>query len=290
MEKAGNNAHTVDSLKTVMAKNEAMIKDFREKGRSLLDVRDVRIPHKTIDVDPVLLAFLGQAYFKLGEKEKALEYYQQTGEKVSFGIGAIYLREGKFAEALKVFQYFVDLTERSVTKKEKADLPLGVKAFSGIAEIYLLQGEAEKSLKAARRGVEFAEQTQNPELIFIAKNAEGKALLANNQSSEAENAFRAAIETVETGRQKVVGGEESKISFFENRIEPYQKMVELSFNCGDSKTALEFAERAKSRVLNEILQVGRIEWQNVLNDTDNKKEQTLRSKLSELNRLQTTLK
>ena len=237
-----------------------------------------------------LYNLLGDIYFQRGDDEKALEYYQQTGEKISFGIGAIYLREGKFAEALKVFQYFVDLTERSVTKKEKADLPLGVKAFSGIAEIYLLQGEAEKSLKAARRGVEFAEQTQNPELIFIAKNAEGKALLANNQSSEAENAFRAAIETVQTGRQKVVGGEESKISFFENRIEPYQKMVELSFNRGDSKTALEFAERAKSRVLNEILQVGRIEWQNVLNDTDNKKEQTLRSKLSELNRLQTTLK
>lgn len=237
-----------------------------------------------------LYNLLGDIYLRRGDDEKALEYYRQNGANYSLGLGAIYLRQGNLAEALKVFQYFADITERSIVKNEQIDLPLAVEVFSAISEIYLRQGEKEKALKVARRAVEFAEKSKNPELIYLARTMEGKALLANNQTLEAENAFRVAIETVETGRQKVVGGEESKISFFENRIEPYQKMVKINVERNDIPTALNFAERAKSRVLNEILQAGRIEWQKVLNDADKQKEQTLRLKLTELNRLQTVLK
>ncbi len=233
---------------------------------------------------------LGDIYSQKDAYEKAIEYYHQAGDTVSLGIGTIYLKQNNLAEALKIFQYFTDLTEHSETAKEQVDLPLAVEAFSSIAEIYLWQGETKKARQTARRAVEFAEKSKNPELIYLARTVEGKALLANNQSSEAENAFRLAIETVEAGRQKVIGGEQSKISFFENRVEPYQKMVKLLVQRNDTPTALNFAERAKSRVLNEILQVGRIEWQKVLIETDKQKEQALHAKLTELNRLQTVLK
>ncbi len=237
-----------------------------------------------------LYTLRGDIYYRRGEDEKALESYRQTKDSISFGTGVIYLKQGKLTEALKVFQYFADITERSIAKNEQIDLPGSVESFSGLTEIYLRQGETEKALKVARRAVEFAEKSKNPELIYLARTMEGKALLANEKPLEAENAFRLAIETVETGRQKIIGGEESKISFFENRVEPYQKMVKINIGRNHIPTALDFAERAKSRVLNEILQAGRIEWQKVLNETDKQKEQSLREKLTELNRLQTVLK
>lgn len=243
---------------------------------------------------PVVFAslynLLGDIYFQRGETEKALEFYQKNGNLSSQGIGEVYLRQGNLAEALKNFQFETTVAEIEIARKGKPNLPNAVKANSKITEIYLRQGDAEKALQAARRAVEFAEQTKNPELIFMARNAEGKAFLAKKQLAEAEKSFRAAIETVEAGRQKVVGGEESRISFFENRVEPYQKMVELAVKSGDAKTALEFAERGKSRVLNEILQVGRVDWRNVLNDADKAKELVLRDKMTELNRLQIVLR
>lgn len=237
-----------------------------------------------------LYNLLGDIYFERGETEKALEFYQKNVIKNSQGIGQVYLRRGNFAEALKMFQIEVDAVERGIATKGVTNFPNAVKAYSKISEIYLRQGEIEKALKSAQRAVEFAEQTKNPELIFIARNAEGKAFLAENQFAEAEKSFRAAIETVENQRLNVVGGEESRILFFENRIEPYQKMIEIYARRGDAKSALEFAERGKSRVLNEILQIGRVDWRNVLTDKDKQQEQTLRDKLTELNRLQTALR
>lgn len=233
---------------------------------------------------------LGDIYFQRGDLPKAFEFYTQARDEYNHGIGAILIKQNKLTEALKIFQASIDRTNNSIANKEKVNLPLAVESLVSVSEIYRRQNDVEKSLSAACRAVEFAEQSKNPALIFAAQTALGKVFLTYGKFDEAESAFRKAIETVEAGRQKVVGGEESRILYFENRVEPYQKMVEIAVKRGDAKTALEFSERGKSRTLNEILQAGKIDWRKVLNESDKQKEQNLREKLSELNRLQTVLK
>ena len=70
---AGNKSLATDSLKTLIAKNEGTIADYRKKGKELLDFREEKMPYKLIEVDPVLHTFLGQAYYDLGDKEKGKE-------------------------------------------------------------------------------------------------------------------------------------------------------------------------------------------------------------------------
>jgi CHAT domain-containing protein/Tfp pilus assembly protein PilF len=233
---------------------------------------------------------LGDIYFQRNELQKALEFYVEAKDGEPHGIGAIYLRQNELTEALKIFQNSIDSTDRIIAAKDKVKLPLMIEALTSVSEIYRRQNNLGKSLEAARRGIEFAEQSKNPELIFAAHNNLGKTFLTNGKFDEAESSFHRAIESVEGGRQKIVGGEDAGISYFENRVEPYHQIVKILVEKGDAANALNFSERAKSRVLNDILQGGRVEWQKVLNDEDRKKEVSLRTKLTELNRLQTVLR
>ena len=72
-----------------------------------------------------IYTLLGDLSAQRGEDEKAVEYYLQGD---SLGIGAIYLKQGKLAEALKIFQREINTTERGILVKENLDLPRSVTA------------------------------------------------------------------------------------------------------------------------------------------------------------------
>lgn len=233
---------------------------------------------------------LGDIAFVRGDDTSALRFYIESRTEIPHGIAAVHLRQGRFDEAAQIYQESVNAMDRAIAGNEQIQSPRSVEALVGLSEISYRRGDSVNSLRLAKRAVEVAERTKNPELIFLALSALGNASIEAGEIAGAESAFRAAISLAEDGRRRVVGAETSQLSYLENRLGPFQKMVRIMFARGDAYGALEFAERGKSRVLNDLLRVGKIDWQSALDASEKLKQIELQDRLARLNRRQTILK
>lgn len=79
------------------------------------------------------------------------------------------------------------------------------------------------------------------------------------------------------------GGEQSYQRFFENRVGPYQAMVSSLISEDKATEALAFAERAKPRVLLDVIQSGRISIDESMNAKEQAEERKLYSELVSIN-------
>ncbi|NJM74360.1 MAG: CHAT domain-containing protein [Scytonema sp. RU_4_4] len=74
-----------------------------------------------------------------------------------------------------------------------------------------------------------------------------------NRFDLAYNAFKSAIDTVESLREEIVSGEESKRKQAEHFSQVYRGMVEVCLELGNINQAIEYVERSKTRNLVELL-------------------------------------
>jgi CHAT domain-containing protein len=73
------------------------------------------------------------------------------------------------------------------------------------------------------------------------------------QFKNAYTAFQAAIDTVESLREEIVSGDESKQKLAEEWHKIYERMVEVCLDMGNYTAAIEYAERSKNRNLVELI-------------------------------------
>ena len=78
--------------------------------------------------------------------------------------------------------------------------------------------------------------------------------------------------------------------FFENKIAPYQAMVQLSLAQNNHAEALIYAERAKGRVLLDVLNSGRDDVTKGMTTEEIKRDRTLNTDIALLNTLLARLK
>ena len=79
----------------------------------------------------------------------------------------------------------------------------------------------------------------------------GSAYQDSNQFTSAYNTFASAIATVESLREEILSGEESKRKQAEEFNQVYSRMVETCLKLGNRKEAIEYVERSKTRNLVE---------------------------------------
>ena len=84
-------------------------------------------------------------------------------------------------------------------------------------------------------------------------------------------------------RSQVAGGEQEQQRSFENKISPYHAMVELLVAQDKTSEALAYAERAKARVLLDVLQSGRSNITKAMTAQERENERRLRNELVSLN-------
>src|ERR1041384_6303293 len=106
---------------------------------------------------------------------------------------------------------------------------------------------------------------------------------AVNQLTQARHAFEEAIANIETLRSQVVGGEQDQQRFFEERLDPYHSMIELLVDQNQASAALGYAERAKARVLLDVLRSGRINVNKAMTAAEQEEERGLNNQLVSLN-------
>lgn len=241
------------------------------------------------EITPSTLNSVGNVYQVLRDFPRALTYYErglksaeQMGDKDTVALlltkfGYINFLQEQYVKALDYFRQSLKLYEE-LESKEGIAFTLGV-----IGETYLKLKDYAEALAVTRRASDVSAQSEALEDLWLIRNTEGKAYLALLKYEPARQAFLSSIAVIEQLRGQVAGGEQERVRFFEDKLEPYQAMVELSLAQHDYAQALTFAERAKGRVLLEVLNSGRVNINKAMSRSELERERALADELRSLN-------
>ena len=237
------------------------------------------------------LMLLGSHYRMEGDNEKALTYYQKSltiAEEIQQrylsslllnSIANVQAGMGNFELAKTTLDQSLEISKQIDNKVATTD------ALSVISTIHYEQQDYVQASDFAERSVVLAKTVGQRSALWEALTNLGKAQAALNEPDKAIRSFENAIQTIESLRIDVAGAEEDQQRFFKNKLTPYQLIVDLLLHkSGGEPAALAYAERAKSRVLLDVLQSGRINIAGALTSDEREQERTLNQKLISLNR------
>lgn len=237
---------------------------------------------------------IGVIYKSQGQYEEGLEWFRKAlanyeALKATPGmaralnnIGDTYRLQGRLDEALEPLQKSLQLREQG------KDRGAAMLSLNNLARLYEAQGKFAEMLEVSRRSAKLADDLYSREEIWTAQDQIGRALVALGQPEEARTAFLTAINTLETLRREVAGGEQQQMSFLEGRLSPWYDMVDLLVSQQKYAEALTFAEQSKSRVLLDALQSGRTDLRKSWSKEEQQAEEELRLRLVALNSQFTT--
>jgi CHAT domain-containing protein/tetratricopeptide (TPR) repeat protein len=232
---------------------------------------------------------IGIIYSLQGQYAQALDYLQQTAKikeelgdhagtvEVLHNIGGVYLTQGDYTQALAYEQKVLKPAEELGNHELIGDI------LQNISDCYLRLGQYQTANEYANRASALASQFGIPEVLWNSRTIAGKAHLALNQPQLARQDFLDSIATIEKLRGQVAGGEQEQQRFFENKVVPYQAMVELLLAQNDPAQALSYAERAKGRVLLDVLSSGRADINKAMTTAELTQDRTMTAEIASLN-------
>ena len=238
----------------------------------------------------VALNNLGTGYLSKGDSGSALKSFQASLElrlsedkigrsNVLNNIGNAYEAQGDHRRALEYFEQSLKLREELPIKP----WPENAEALNNIASVHQSQGDYTRALQFAEQSAEIARKTNRVEYLWAACLTAGKAHRSLNQPDQARAAFQEAIDAIENLRAHLAGNEKVQEQYFENKISPYHEMVELLLAQNQVGEALAYAERAKARVLLDVLRSGRVNVTKAMTAEEQEQERSLNLALVSLN-------
>src|SRR6266545_1216500 len=232
---------------------------------------------------------IGATHRSQGDFARALEYFRESlemseslGDKTAIAnslgnLGALYFDQAEYAQALTYYQKSLVMWESTRNKKGIAD------SLCKIGDVYEKQGRHSQALDFSERATVLARQISAADTLRRALFNSGVVYRALNQFAKARQAFGEAIATIEALRAQIAGGEQEQQRYFESKVSPYHAMVDLLIAEDHPAEALTFAERAKARVLLDVLQSGRVNAAKAMTGEEQEQERKLNSQLVSLN-------
>src|SRR3712207_4278038 len=196
---------------------------------------------------------IGVIYKSQGLYERSLEWFEKSLKRCEElkhkpctarslnNIGDAHRLLGRFAQAEEFLLKGLRLREEG---RDRGAVSL---SLNNLGRLYQEQGRYAETLEVSRRAAALSGELNDWEELWKAEERAGRALHALGRPAEARQSFLAAIESVESMRRVVAGGEQQQQSFLENRLSPWLGMVELLVSQKEYAEALTFAERSKAR-------------------------------------------
>jgi CHAT domain-containing protein/Tfp pilus assembly protein PilF len=235
------------------------------------------------------LSALGDGYRQLGRHDLALENLRRSlslrealGNKPRIArtlhnLGNVLLSQGDAASAQQFYERALALEEEAGDKERSVD------TLNRLGLAYETRGAREKALETASRAASLARRIGYLGGFWQARAVDGRARRALGHAAEARAALDEAIVTIEFVRAHASGSEQEGQYFFADKISPYAEMVALLVAENRPEEALAYAERAKARILLDVLRAGRSNINKALTAAEQSRERTLRRELSALN-------
>jgi CHAT domain-containing protein/Tfp pilus assembly protein PilF len=232
---------------------------------------------------------IGSIYNHQGDYVQALNYYQKSlkleesaGNKRGIAkslndIGSVYRNRGDYAKSLEIYDKAIAI------HKEIKDNPSYAYALDGIAEVYLLQKDFQKAIDYSEQAASIASQSGMPDIYYHTLWIQGRAYLDLNKRDLAKRSLLKSISTIEGLRALSAGSESSQQQYFQDKITPYISMVELLIMENDSSQAFSYSERAKGRVLLDVLRSGKANLSKAMTSKEIEQDQAFTSEIASLN-------
>jgi CHAT domain-containing protein len=241
-----------------------------------------------LEISRILFDIGYSIYYVQGNYDKALDYFQQsfslsfpTGNPLYIGqgmhgLGLINRLQGNYDKALEIFQ-------NNLTFARLANFKFGIViTLNEIANLYISQGKFEKAFEFSQQATEIAREMAFLDLLWQTKLTTGIAYRDLNKFEQSRQAFDESIKAIESMRNQTVGGEQAKLSFFQNKIAPYHEMVSLLFKESPSES-FTYAERAKARVILDVLRSGKIDITKSMSPQEQEQEQKINNEIVSIN-------
>ena len=286
-EEEGDKFNTANALNNIgllqsSLGNYTQALSYLQKSLALREASDKIIIAGTLNT-------IGNAYYAQGDYAQALEAHrkslalsqelrrQSDIANSMNNMGAVYYAQGDYSQALEHFQKCLKMKEEVGDKGGMAG------ALINIGQSYHKLGKYGLALEAADRASAISSKSGLTEFFHEARATAGQAHLLLNQPGPARQAFLEAIHTIEELRGRVGGGEETQQRYFERKVSPYYAMVDLSVSQKDFSQALTYAERAKGRVLLDVLRSGRVNITKAMTPEEINRDRALAAELASLN-------
>lgn len=236
----------------------------------------------------LVLQNLGVTHQRQGNHDQALDSFRksirQAGEAdkdiliaARQGMGAVYREKNDFKAALEVLDQGLSLAEQVGDQMR-------------IAEILWRKAEVQHDLRnyaeavaLSERALTIARKLGLPKLSYLTATTLGKAYIKQKKTNLAMNILAQAVEQVEAMRAQVTGQEQGRLLFFEKKVIAYHALIELLVEQNKLTEALMYTERAKGRVLLDILSGSRFQSANVMTPSEKKEEQRLNQAIIAIN-------
>jgi CHAT domain-containing protein/tetratricopeptide (TPR) repeat protein len=263
---AEQRALSVDPRNSYAIHNIASIHENQGDEALALDgyLRAAALDHEDGDAvhEATVLVEAGRMRAHLGREKEALGSFakaraileeaktpDELGE-LEFALGEVNLKAGRAPEAVRHFEAAVALQE-SVDQMHLTD------TLVYLSHAQLDARRPAAALASAQRSLDILRKYDSFGGMSHAWLAIGEAQEALGEPAQARAAYASAITAIETWRERLAGEETEHQRFFEGWLKPYHRLVAFATAAGRFDEAFELAERARARVLVDVLQHGR---------------------------------
>jgi CHAT domain-containing protein/Tfp pilus assembly protein PilF len=193
------------------------------------------------------------------------------------GIGVVLSAKRDFAGAIESLNNGLALAKQTGNKIRQAEI------LWRSAQAYYEQSNYSQSTELAESALTLARASHLPKLTYLATTTLGESLAAQKKSDLAIETLTQAVRQLEVLREQVAGSEMETQLFLENKVAAYDALVDLLIKQGKIADALVYAERAKGRVLLDVLRDGKPNLARALTPTEKAETQRLNRRISEIN-------
>lgn len=193
------------------------------------------------------------------------------------GIGVVLTAKHEFSAALEAFDLSLKLAKDIKETTRQTELTWR------ISQTYYEMGKLQEAASVAQDAVALSRESHSPKLTYLATTTLGEAYAAQNRIELATETLKTAIDALEFMRDRVAGSEVESQLFFENKVSAYHSLVNLLIKQGKPLEALLYGERAKGRVLLDVLTGGRRDLTRTLTPAERAEIERLKRKISEIN-------
>jgi CHAT domain-containing protein/tetratricopeptide (TPR) repeat protein len=229
-----------------------------------------------------VLAGRGEIDAALAMHQQSLKTREAIGDRATAAaswsnIAALHDRRGDFDRAVECWTTSLRLHEEVGNRQGMANV---VMQLSRVAS---RQGNHADALETAERALVLSRATGGRRSLRSALVRVGQARQALGQRAQAREAFEEAVAVAESLRDDTAGGESERQAGFEQSLSPYQALVALLIEEHLPHEALLMAERAKARVLLDVLGQGRVNVTKAMTAAEVRDERDIERELIALN-------
>ncbi len=217
------------------------------------------------------------ALFNLSLKEAKAAQITDAQLAANEGIGVVLSSKRDFSGALETLNQSLALARETKNKTRETEL------LWRSAQAYLGMQDYPRATNTAEGARLLAHTMRLPKLEYLATTTLGQSYAAQNNNDLAIQTLKKATDQLESMRNGVAGLETERQLFLENKIASYHSLVDLFVKQGRLVDALLDAERAKGRVLLDVVRSGKSDLAKSLTANEKEQLQRLNRRISEIN-------